>query len=130
MITTSEIAPSPVLAPFVRCYSLREFDTIGLDIIKPWQASHELNIDFFFKAKPYQSINPQTGQCLKGGDYGDAIGLGTHYNGKLTFKGCFSFFEINFKPNGFNKIFLLPAREITFQIINTEVILDPSAKRI
>ncbi len=86
-------------------------------------------MDFFFNAKPYQSINPQTGQYLKAGNYGDAIGLGTQYNGELTFSGCFSFFEINFKPTGFNKIFLLPARQITNQIINTEAILDSSVKR-
>ncbi len=129
MITTFEIAPSPILAPFVRCYSFREFDTGGLDIIRPWQASPEINIDFFFKAKPYQSINPQTGQCLKGGEYGDAIGLGTYYNGELTFNGCYSFFEINFKPNGFNKIFRVCGREITNRIINTEAILDSSVKR-
>lgn len=30
MITTSEIAPSPALAPFVRCYTYREFDTKGV----------------------------------------------------------------------------------------------------
>lgn len=38
MIATFEIAPSPALAQYVRCYTLREFDTGGKDLIKPWPA--------------------------------------------------------------------------------------------
>ncbi len=68
-ITTTEIAPSAVLAPFVRCYSYREFDTKGLYLIKPWHASHEIAMPFFFKAEPLQLTDPQTGQILKRGNY-------------------------------------------------------------
>ena len=128
MITTSEIAPSPVLAPFVRCYSFREFDTKGLALIRPWQASHEIAMPFFFKAKPVQLINPQTGQILNGGSYGGITGISTQYNGEITFNGCYAFFEISFKPNGFHKIFRLPASEITNQIMNTEDVFDARAK--
>ncbi len=124
MITTSEIAPSPVLAPFVRCYSYREFDTKGLDLIKPWHASHEISMPFFFKAIPVQLINPNTGQVLKKGSYGGVTGLATQYNGLMTFNGCYAFFEILFKPNGFYKIFRLPSCEITNQIIHANDIFD------
>jgi|KBSSwiStaDraftv2_1062776.scaffolds.fasta_scaffold6362777_1 hypothetical protein len=41
MITTTEIAPAPALAPFIRCYVYREFDTERFDLVKPWHASHE-----------------------------------------------------------------------------------------
>jgi len=41
MITTTEIAPAPALAPFIRCYVFREFDTERFDLVKPWHASHE-----------------------------------------------------------------------------------------
>lgn len=127
-ITTTEIAPSPVLAPFVRCYSYREFDTKGQHLVRPWHASHEMNMPFFFKAKPLQLTNPQTGQILKRGDYGSVIGLGTQYNGEMLFKGCYALFEIYFKPNGFNKIFRLPSNEITNQIVHADEIFDSGIK--
>jgi hypothetical protein len=66
MITAPEIAPAPVLAPFVRCYSFREFDTKGRNLIKLWHASHEISMPFFFKAKPVSLINPRTGQTISG----------------------------------------------------------------
>jgi len=49
MITASEFAPSPTLAPFIRSYTYREFDTRGTDVIKPWQTSHDTINIFFFK---------------------------------------------------------------------------------
>jgi len=49
MITASEFVSSPTLAPFIRSYTYREFDTRGTDIIKPWQTSHDTNNIFFFK---------------------------------------------------------------------------------
>lgn len=128
MITTSEIAPAPALAPFVRCYALREFDTKNRDLIKPWHASHEITMPFFFKAMPLHLIDPQTGQILKRGSYGCITGLGTQYNGEMTFNGAYAFFEISFKPNGFNKIFRLPAAEITNQITDADAIFDATFK--
>lgn len=127
-ITTNEIAPSAVLAPFVRCYSYREFDTRGQLLIKPWHASHEMRMPFFFKAKPLQLTDPETGQILKGGNYGSVIGLGTRYNGEMIFNGCYAFFEIYFKPTGFSRIFGFPQVEITNQIIHTDEIFDSRIK--
>lgn len=127
-ITTSEIAPSAILAPFVRCYSYREFNTKGLQLIKPWHASHEMSMAFFFKAKPLQLTDRQTGKILKGGNYGDVIGLGTQYNGEMLFNGCYAFFEIYFRPNGFNRIFRFPSNEITNHIIHDDEIFDPGVK--
>ena len=128
MITTSEIAPSPALAPFVRCYTYREFDTKGLDLIKSWHASHEITMPFFLKAKPLHLIDPQTGEILQRGSYGGVTGLSTQYNGEMTFSGCYSFFEIIFKPNGFHKIFRLPTSEITNQIIHADDIFNSRVK--
>ncbi|MEP7107395.1 MAG: helix-turn-helix domain-containing protein [Ferruginibacter sp.] len=128
MITVTEIAPAPVLAPFVRCYSLREFDTNGSDLVKPWHALHEISINFHFKALPCKLNNPQTGQILKKGNYGGIMGLGTQFNGELTFNGSYSFFEIYFKPNGFNKIFGLPASEINNLLVFADDIFEPNIK--
>jgi len=57
MITASEIAPSPLLAPFIRCYSYIEFDTKGVEFKTPMSALHEIAITFQFKAKPLRFIN-------------------------------------------------------------------------
>ncbi len=124
MITTSEIAPSPLLAPFVRCYTYREFDTKG----KPWHASHEISMPFFFKALPVKLVDPQTGEIIKKGHYGGVTGLATKYNGEMTFNGNYSFFEIIFRPNGFHKIFRFPGSEIPNQIIYADDIFDSKFK--
>ena len=122
MITTYEIAPALILAPFIRCYSFREFDTKGLDLLKPFHAPHEISIVFFFKSKPCHLKDSKTGQILKTASYIDLVGLGTHYNGEMTFNGEYSFFEIYFRPNGFHKIFGIPSLELTDQIVHANEI--------
>ncbi len=87
MITSSEVAPAPVLALFVSCYTYREFDTKGVDLIKFWHASHEMSMPFFLKAKPVHFADPQTGRILEKGNYGAAIGAATQYYGDMTFNG-------------------------------------------
>lgn len=124
MITTSEIAPSPALAPFVRCYAYREFDTNGLDFIKPWFASHEMYIPFFFKAVPVKLVDPETGKILKTGKNCGVVGISSQYNGEMTFNGSYSFFQIIFKANGFNKIFKIPSSEIIDKIVWGDEIFD------
>ena len=130
VITTSEIAPSPILAPFLRCYNYREFDTKGLDMEKPWHAPKEMTMVFFFKAKPIKLVDQQTNQIIKKGTYCDITGLATHYLGMATFNGPYSFFEICFRPNGFNTIFGLPLHAITDHIIAAEDILDLTFKEL
>jgi hypothetical protein len=117
MITNAEIASSPLLTSFVRCYSFQEFDTTGQDLIKPWHASNEVCMYFFFKAKPVQLINPQTGQIINGGSQIGITGLSTQYNGDMTFNGSYAFFGICFKPNGFTKITGTPCSVFTNYII-------------
>jgi AraC-like DNA-binding protein len=124
MITTSEIAPSPVLAPFIRCYSLREFDTGGSDLVKRWHAAHETTMPFFFKDLPIKLVNPETGKILKKGSFGGIVGLSTQYNGDMYFNGSYSFFEIIFRPNGYYKIFEIPSDKSINQILDADDIFD------
>ena len=128
MISTSEIAPSPILAPFIRCYSFREFDTGGTDMIKRWHASHEMTMPFFFKEIPIKLIEPETENILKKGSYGGIMGLSTQNNGDMYFNGCYSFFEINFRPNGYYKIFKIPSDKSINQILRADEIFDISIK--
>src|SRR5690606_6838224 len=128
MIRTSEIAPSPESLPFVRCYTFREFDTKCLNLVKPWHASHEMSIHFFFKALPLRLISPNTGMTLKTGAYAGFTGSGTKYNGEMIFNGCYAFFEVIFKPNGFTRIFGLPARHLTNLIVDADDVLGSAIK--
>jgi AraC-like DNA-binding protein len=128
MITTTEILPAPPLAPFVRCYAFREFDTRGTNLLKPWHASNEISLFFFFKALPVQLADPRTGEILKKGSYCDIVGIGTQYNGEMTFNGCYAFFEIAFKAGGFNKIFNICGSEFINQIVCAEDIFNNEIK--
>ncbi|MEO6683331.1 MAG: helix-turn-helix domain-containing protein [Ginsengibacter sp.] len=117
MITTSEFAPSPVLAPFVRVYAYREFDTCGRDLIKPWHASHKTNIIFFFKDLPATLTDHSTGNILKRGRNCDVVGMSTQYNGDMTFNGKYAFLQIIFQPHGFYTLFNISPCEITDRIV-------------
>ncbi len=128
MVTTFEVAPSPALAPYIRRYVYREFDTNGFDIIKPWYASHEASIHFFFKALPVKLLNPGTGEILKKGKPCDVLGMSSKYNGDMYFNGAYSFFQVIFKPGGFSQLFKIPSFEIINRIISSEDIFNVEIK--
>ena len=117
MITTSEVAPSPALAPFIRSYTYREFDTNGTDVIKPWHASQDSNIIFFFKDLPTTLTDSTTGKVLKKGKNCDVVGMSTQYNGDMTFNGKYSFLQILFQPHGFYTLFDASPLEIADKIV-------------
>lgn len=128
MITTSEIAPLPALAPFIYGYAYREFETGGENIVKPWHASHRPNIVFFLKSVPVKLTDPASGRILKTGKACDVVGMSTKCNGEMTFNGSYAFFQIIFKPNGFHKIFNKPPHEITDRIVWSEDIFNADLK--
>lgn len=117
MITTSEIAPSPALAPFIKSYSFREFTTHNTDLVKPWHASQDTNIIFFFKDVPTSLTDNISGDILKTGKSCDVMGMSTKYNGEMTFNGNYSFLQIIFQPHGFYTLFEKPPLEIANKII-------------
>lgn len=127
MITTSETIPAPLLTPYVRCYVLREFNTDGKDLTKPWNALQEVSMFFFFKAKPVHLLHPQTRQVLKKGQAVGLMGLSAKYNGEMTFNGCYKMFEIIFKANGFYKLFGIPNQVTCNCIIDAKEVLPQDA---
>lgn len=130
MVSAAEIPPSTRLAPFVRCFTYREFDTNGTDLIKPWHASHEVTIPFCLNARPLQFSSAQIGLIQSANNHGGVIGSATRYNGELTFNGRYIFFEINLRPGGFTKIFNVPCEEITNRIIHSEDIFGAGVKSL
>lgn len=117
MIVTSEIAPTPALAPFIYWYAYREFETGGEYIIKPWHASHQSNIIFFLKDVPVKLTDSATGSILKTGKACDVVGSSTKCNGEMVFNGSYAFLQIMFKPNGFLKIFNKLPNELMDKIV-------------
>jgi len=127
MVTTTEIAPSPTLAQFIRCYSYIEFDTKGLDFIRPTNAKHEIAMTFSFKSTPNRFIDGELAQSFEN-TFGGLVGLFTNNNGDMVFNGHYTFFEIMFRPTGINKIFNLLPAEINNQMVFAEEIFDSGVK--
>jgi len=116
------------LAPFIRSYTYREFDTKGTDVIKPWHASHLTNLVFFFKDVPLKLTAPITGEVLKEGESCDVMGMSTKYNGDLSFNGKYSFLQIFFQPHGFYTLFNGSPIEITDKIVSGEDLFNSEIK--
>ena len=124
MVITSQIAPNHLLSPYVASYILRQFDTGGIDIKRPWFASYHTSITFFFKAKPINLREPVKGNIIKTGDCINILGLSSEYNGEMTFNGSYSFLELTFRPTGLNDIFGIDMAEIRNHIIDARDLLD------
>ncbi|MGV8814420.1 MAG: helix-turn-helix domain-containing protein [Gelidibacter sp.] len=130
MVTTSHIAPNPILSAYVSSYILRHFDTEGAIITRPWLASYYTSITFFFKAKLIHLRDPIHKEIVKTGDCINIFGLSSAYNGEMTFKGCYLFLEIIFKPTGLNEIFGIPLPEIRNHIIDGRDLLQPDIQSL
>jgi len=114
MVTTTEILPCPVLQSYVRCYTLREFDTMGADFMKPLPANHEVIMSFILSGSLDTAGLACTDVIPGSGKY--ITGLQTAYFGSLIYNGNIRFFTIQFRPNGFYKLFNIPLDLITQKI--------------
>lgn len=128
MIITSEIPPAPALAPFIRCYTFRKFDTGGANMLIPWHANYEISLIFFFKDVPVHLRNPETAKIVKRGTCCDIVGIGTQYNGEMNLNGCYTFFAIAFKPGGLYKIFNVSAAEFLNRIVSADDLFGADIK--
>lgn len=121
MVTTTEILPCPALQAFVRCYTLREFNTMGADFLKPLPANHEFTIAFTLRGSLYtynsvfKDLRPASKQHI--------IGLQTAPKGIVIFNGDVRFFSIQFRPNGFYKLFGIPSNKITNNVFEASDII-------
>ncbi len=121
MVTTTEILPCPQLQTYIRCYTLREFDTMGADFLKPLPANHELTLAFTLRGSLYtyntfyKNIKPTSRIHI--------IGLQTSSKGIVIFNGDVKFFSIQFRPNGFYKLFGIPSHIITDNIYEASDII-------
>ncbi|HUH27952.1 MAG TPA: AraC family transcriptional regulator [Gelidibacter sp.] len=118
------MAPNPILSAYVANYTLRQFETGGLDITRPWMASYQTSITFFFKDKLINLRDPLHGNIIKKGDYINILGLSSEYNGEMTFNGSYLFFEMAFRPTGLHDIFGIPVAKTLNHIADGRDLLD------
>ncbi|HXJ98414.1 MAG TPA: AraC family transcriptional regulator [Gelidibacter sp.] len=130
MVTTYCIAPNPILAAYVSSYTLRHFDTGGIDFKRPWFACHLTSIVFFFKDKQINLQNPISGIIIKKCNCINVLGLSSEYNGEMTYNGCYLLFEIAFNPIGLNGIFEIPVSEIRNHIMDGIELLGPDIQTL
>jgi len=126
MITTSLVKPSTMLAPYIRCYTYREFNTNGYDITKPKHAANEIAMHFFFSGLPVKLVDPSTAAVLKTGKRSGVSGMSSQFVGEMTFNGLYSFFEIVFRPHGFQTLFNIPSVEVLNKIAWSKELFDES----
>jgi AraC-like DNA-binding protein len=130
MLNTLKILPCPLLQSFVSCYFFREFDTQGMNLIRPWFADPEVSLAFFLKDKQALLINEETGQVVNGGASMAFTGVATQFNGKMIFNGRYTILTICFKPNGFYKIFRFPLNEVINKLFDADEIFCIQSKMV
>ena len=124
-ITT--IAPSAILATFIKDYQLLEFDTIQKELLKLWHALPQTYLIFFLKDKPVGLLHDSNPIDTVGRSNIWIQGLSTHYNGIMKFNGNYSAFMVRFTPNGLNKLLGLPLNEITNHLLEADGVLGKSS---
>ena len=119
MLKTYFITPHPLLRAFVDVY-IRS--TSGGHIVTfggNWPASNESTLIFYRGDLPghYDSPHPD---CVLSGKENCLVGLLTGTNGRMKFEGRADTFMIQFKANGINKIFGMPANQIANRILTAQ----------
>lgn len=132
MVSTIEIIPSPVLQPYVRCFSFREFDTMGQQLVKPLYAHHEFYITFHLDNPPLR-LEEQAGKnvpLVTSSVDKYVIGLQSYFTGNLSFSGHIRFFSIQFWPTGFYGIFNKPLTSFTNMVFDASDIFNYDFSRL
>ena len=108
MISTIQIKPAPVLAPFISCYSLRQFNTGELVMPRPMHAVHEYYMTFFLEDK-FCDVRDNEGN-FQGPASNSLCTLLTEPRGCTYYKGKYVLFCVQFKINGIFAIFGIPQK--------------------
>jgi len=124
MITNFLIAPHPALVQFVDSYWFATSGNDRVTIEGTWPASNETSLVFYLSDKPDEKLNgsprqPDTNNWL--------VGILTRSNGNVSFHGNYKTFVIQFKANGFSKIFGQPVSEFTNRIYSTDEVFGKNA---
>jgi len=125
VIQTIETAPSPLLQPFVKSYSLRQFNTAEEAVCRPVYALHEMYLTFYLDGKPPL---PQNYLGTDGEKF--VFGLQTCFQGLVNFQGYNRLFSIVFKPTGFFRLFGIPPTHFTDAVYGADTIFSRNMDRL
>lgn len=123
MLATSLIRPHPVLNDFIYNYTLCKSGSANIKLAIPCFANHETSLCFFLTDTPTLIKNTNTKNVTEKTDKISLIGLLTHFKGTMRFDGNCNEFIVEFKPNGFNKMFGIPAYKICDNIFPANEII-------
>ncbi|WP_158559423.1 helix-turn-helix domain-containing protein [Deminuibacter soli] len=126
---TTAILPSPALAPYIRCFLLRELDTAGENVWMPCYARHEWFMPFCLQSR-YKAFTRPGHNSTAAGDVTQpalALGISTGFAGSVCHNGQYRIFSIQFKPAGFYRIFGIPAAAFTDRFFDLPSIAGPYA---
>jgi AraC-like DNA-binding protein len=116
MLTSSLTLPHPVLRDFVYNYTFCKSGSAQLNLDIPCFANHETSLCFFRTETPILINNSFSKTTSEQIDKVSLFGLSTSFKGTMKFQGNCDEFIIEFKPNGFNKMFGIPATHICDKI--------------
>ncbi len=113
MLTTSLILPHPALTGFINSYTLCIHKSSKVNMSFPLYAHHETTIGFFLGNTSLQIKDYTTKVVTESVSKVFLFGLSTNCKEAMACRGNYNTFTIEFKPNGFNKMFGISANEIT-----------------
>ncbi|NIJ54367.1 helix-turn-helix domain-containing protein [Dyadobacter arcticus] len=126
MITNFFIKPHPAVAVFVDHYILSTSGDEQVTFGGTWPASNETSLVFYLADKPeVYEVSVFGKENMNNANW--VVGLLTRSNGLLSFQGVYKTFVVQFKANGFSKIFGLPVSELTNNIFSGEAVFGQTA---
>ena len=123
------ISPHPSLQPFVDNYILCTSENEVISFNGHWPATNETSLVFYMADQPESHINENKNSVLANKN-NCIIGLLTRYNGIIHFKGRYHTFLIQFRANGFTKIFNMAMAEFTDKIYSTDDVFGKQTKTL
>jgi AraC-like DNA-binding protein len=124
-VSTIDIYPAAVLRPFIRCYTLRTFNTGNEIMPRPLYALDEFYFTFYLKDKFCYVLDICNNIVKKWSS--TIYSLFTESTDTVWFKGDFIMFCVRFKPNGFFSVFGIPQRVLTNALLPIDNILGNDA---
>lgn len=130
MLTTSSILPHPLLRDFIYYYTICKSGSAQLNLDIPCFANHETSLCFFRTDTPILIKNSAAKNTAEQIDKISLFGLLTQFKGTIRFKGNCDEFIIEFKPNGLNRMFGIPATEICDKIFPADEVFGKHIKQL
>lgn len=129
MITNYFIPPHPSLQAFADTYILSTSGGEKITLRGAWPASNETSLIFYMADRPSHHTCEGVISPLQN-EHGCIVGLLSQYNGLVSFEGIYHTFIIQFKANGFNKLFRLPVAEFVNKLYYLDDVFGKEARNL